>query len=599
MVFSILPPLFKRKHATSVTSRLADAQSLMAEGQDPVKGFSHLSVLAREGVPEAQFLVGQAYLNGTVVPANLVEGVRWVRRAAQKHWPDACFILATLYLYGLPPEAESEAEKTAASVFDTEPKVFVKPEANFEKSAYWAKIAATQGHADAQAMYGYVLCNGPEHIRNLEEGMVWYHKAVAAECVQGYLGLGLVILNTAQTDDEYKQAARYLKKAAESGLGTALYLMGVLAERGLGRPVDMAEAIQYYAVAADKNVSSAQAKYGMALMVGQNVAKDTTRGETFLRRAALSGDAEAAATLGDLYGRGGEFPPNYAEAIAWYRFASEHGHAAASYTLGTLYEEGIAVPQDPQEAERWFNKALELGHEGAPAGLGNLLLEGKISAHAGARVMKRYKEKADQGDLLSAFNFGVCLAEGVGVQKDEAEALKWLHKAAQGVVNAQYWYGTLLLTGKGAPPNLQEGRAWIEKAANAGMAQAELAYADLLLNGEGGEKNHEKALEFYRKAADAGLVWAMFSVGAMYGGGHDVPQDRLAAQKWFYAAAQKGNAAAQLMLGRYFAQGLAGEHNREQAKFWYQKAAAQNIPDAIKELAELTKQEDNLEPSLL
>jgi hypothetical protein len=41
------------------------------------------------------------------------------------------------------------------------------------------------------------------------------------------------------------------------------------------------------------------------------------------------------------------------------------------------------------------------------------------------------------------------------------------------------------------------------------------------------------------------------------------------------------------MLGRYFARGLAGTTDPEKAQFWLEKAAANGLPQAGKDLAQL------------
>ncbi|MEJ1978406.1 MAG: hypothetical protein WDN49_22050 [Acetobacteraceae bacterium] len=87
---------------------------------------------------------------------------------------------------------------------------------------------------------------------------------------------------------------------------------------------------------------SGMARWGLALMEGRGVAKDATGGESWLRRAALAGDAEAAVIVGDLYAKGGELPPNYAEAAIWFARAAELGHAAAARALGLLHLTGAA-----------------------------------------------------------------------------------------------------------------------------------------------------------------------------------------------------------------------------------------------------------------
>ena len=72
----------------------------------------------------------------------------------------------------------------------------------------------------------------------------------------------------------------------------------------------------------------------MALMQGITVPANPVEGNSWLRRAALVGDPEAAAAVGDLYAKGGKPPPNYAEAAMWFRRAAEAGHRGGARALG-------------------------------------------------------------------------------------------------------------------------------------------------------------------------------------------------------------------------------------------------------------------------
>jgi hypothetical protein len=58
-----------------------------------------------------------------------------------------------------------------------------------------------------------------------------------------------------------------------------------------------------------------------------------------------------------MYSGGGGVPPDYAEAVKWYRKAANQGDADAQFVLGTLYDEGRGVPQDYVEAHKWYNLA--------------------------------------------------------------------------------------------------------------------------------------------------------------------------------------------------------------------------------------------------
>ncbi len=76
-------------------------------------------------------------------------------------------------------------------------------------------------------------------------------------------------------------------------------------ERGLNVPQDRAAAAANYKQAAEKGHRGAQARWGFALMDGNGVEPTHVEGESWLRRAALAGDAEAAALVGDIYAKGG------------------------------------------------------------------------------------------------------------------------------------------------------------------------------------------------------------------------------------------------------------------------------------------------------
>jgi TPR repeat protein len=62
---------------------------------------------------------------------------------------------------------------------------------------------------------------------------------------------------------------KQLRRAAEAQLPTAIYLLGVLTESGLGVPRDPAVAAQLYHDAAEKGHRSAQVRWGLKLLEGR------------------------------------------------------------------------------------------------------------------------------------------------------------------------------------------------------------------------------------------------------------------------------------------------------------------------------------------
>ncbi len=313
--------------STSPSAALRRAVRLTEQG-DVKQAFPLLTRAARAGIAEAEYRVGRCYLEGAGVPPSLVEGVRWLERAANQGYVDAQARLATLSIHGLATStgcSGGSAAGSAANLFAANDAA----EPDFESGIRWARKAAEAGSADGQAVLGYILTSGPEHLRNLDEAHQWYERSAVAGCPQGALGYALSLARTAKDPEEQAKVAEYLRQAADAGLPTGLYLFAIMTERGLGVPADRPAAIQLFRQAAEKGNRPSQARWGLALMEGHSVAANPTEGESWLRRAALAGDPEAAAVVGDLYAKGGKLPPNYAEAAIWFRRGAEAGHRGA------------------------------------------------------------------------------------------------------------------------------------------------------------------------------------------------------------------------------------------------------------------------------
>lgn len=571
----------------------------MAAG-NRVEAIRVLAIAANRADPEACLRVAQAYLDGQGVPRNATEGMRWLERAARLDHVPAQALLSALLLRGL--GAAPSAGTTSALFNDpARPAGHTPPPPGFSEALEWARRSADAGSADGRAVLAYILTQGPEELRNPDKAAELYRLAAEAGSTQGALGHALALAAKGAEGSvdaaAQKKILHWLESAAKGGLPTAQYMLGELHERGLAGSVDLTAAATAYQAAAALGHRNAQARYGLALMQGRGIPKDELAGESWLRRAAMAGDPEAAALVGDLYarggtgqspaGKGGALPPNFLEAAQWYRRAAEAGHGAAARALGLLYLTGSGVGRDAEEAATWFRIAAARGDTAAQADLGNLALRGGGTPDDLARTCEWFQTAAERGDATAAFNLGICLLEGVGTERDPPKAAHWLRRAAESVPNAQFWYGRMLTQGNGVRADAAEGLVWITKAAQAGLAEAQVLLGSMLVNGEGGPKDHATAQVWFAHAAASGHAGAMFALGALAGGGHDVPTDRELAQNWFRAAAEKGHAHARLMLGRYLARGLAGPADPMQARRWLEQARDQGIAEAEGDLAAL------------
>ena len=109
---------------------------------------------------------------------------------------------------------------------------------------------------------------------------------------------------------------------------------------------------------------------------------------------------------------------------------------------------------------------------------------------------------ADQGDSRAQSLLGLMYSNGQGVQRNEAEAMKW------------YW-----------------------RAADQGEADAQVKIGDMYFEGRIVAQDYSEAGRWYRFAADHGNAAAQYYLGILYAKGEGVPLDNVLAHMWFNLAA--------------------------------------------------------------
>jgi TPR repeat protein/tetratricopeptide (TPR) repeat protein len=542
-------PLERVQVALSPSAALRRGAALITAGK-PERAFRLYARASRSGLAEAEYRIGRCYIEGAGVPPSRIEGIRWLEQAANRGHIEAQSLLAAICLHGGVCQSAPPAHGTASLFGVTE-----TTDPDYGAAMRWARMAAGNGSGEAQAVLAFILTSGPQDMRNLDEADFWYERSAAAGCPQGHLGHALALTRKGGGEEVQREVIANLRKSAEAELPTALYLLGVVSEHGLGAARDQAAAAEFYRRAAQKGHRTSQLRWGLALMHGDGVDTNCSEGETWLRRAASAGDPEAAALIGGLYAAGGNLPPNHVEAASWFHRAAEAGHKGAARSLGLLYITGAGVPRDPEEAARWLRVSATGGDTPAGAELGNLLLDGIGDEDDRVRVCREFQQAAASGDLVASFNYGVCLAQGVGAPRDDRQAAVWLRKAADRVAKAQFWYGRFLLEGRGVERDLAQGRSWIARAAESGLVDAQVTLGEMMLNGVGGRCDPPEALALLERAATNGHVGAMFASSLVHAGGRGVPANHIAARHWLRAAAEHGHEAARTMLARDVATG--------------------------------------------
>jgi len=192
-----------------------------------------------------------------------------------------------------------------------------------------------------------------------------------------------------------------------------------------------------------------------------------------------------------------------------------------------------------------------------------------------------YLDKAEAGDINAQSTVAFMNAKGLGVKKDEAEAVKWYRRAAeQGHLNSQYNLGVIYAKGRGVEQDFGEAFSWYLRAAEQGDQTAQSTVAMMYLKGIGTKKSQSGAFYWYRMAAEQGHVNSMYSLGELYAKGSTVGKDYRQAFEWFTRAAERGHVNAQLNLGYMYGKGQGVDRDDTEAYHWYRKAAESGHPIA-------------------
>ena len=208
-------------------------------------------------------------------------------------------------------------------------------------AARWSRLAAEQGHADAQSNLGVMYRNGRGVPQNDGEALRWY------------------------------------RLAAEQGHAGAQYNLGLTYANGHGVPQDYGEAVRWNRLAADQGYAGAQYMLGLMYGAGRGVSQDYVVAHTWANLAAAQGHEDAR-----------ELRDTLAEAM------SAAQRAAPEEEPGTAVQEMVqasaaSTPSEITEAEDSLAPSAQSGAD---------------EAYPGQHAAVRASAAQDQGELeLSAW----------------------------------------------------------------------------------------------------------------------------------------------------------------------------------------------------
>lgn len=176
---------------------------------------------------------------------------------------------------------------------------------------------AESGNAEAQAELGYCYFAGKGVDRNDEEAAKWLAKAATqgdktAEATLRNLSLLSGYLNYAEGGDPQYQVAMGLMYRWEGGIGL---------------PQDFQEAVRWYRLAAEKGDRNGQYSLGYMYEMGYGVGQNNAEAAGWYRKAADQGDVQAMYKLGTSYYKGEPLTGEEKDPVAARKFLEQYVNA--------------------------------------------------------------------------------------------------------------------------------------------------------------------------------------------------------------------------------------------------------------------------------
>lgn len=368
----------------------------------------YLDMLSRKGDMRATFSLAKMNYDGSrITQRNIRKAQRLFTKIARQYWDKTGKVIN-----GGPQGIEKVAGKAAAHIG----RMYLRGEGwdrSYEKAATWFRRGIANGDGHSQYLMGLMYRDGLGVPKDAFKAANYFTVAADADVAAAQSALGALFLD----QGELETAGRYFELAAGHGHIEAIYYLGELTNKGIGRERHCGMATTYYKVvaeaveelhsffreaneayqnndldtalltslmAAEQGYETAQSNAALlldeyppllplpaipGLSTSPKHASPTLLNSTLAllswTRSAKQSNADSLLKMGDYYLSGLGVPsPSPSQASTCYHSAADsHSSSQALWNLGWMHENGIAVDQDFHMAKRYYDLALEMSSE--------------------------------------------------------------------------------------------------------------------------------------------------------------------------------------------------------------------------------------------
>ncbi len=427
-----------------------DNESGMAQNLE--LSVKYFQLAADNGILAAINKMGELYLFGEVIPANLTKAISCFTAASEQGYGKASYWLGRLHTDGI-----GQLEK------DT------------QKAMNYYRKAIEQGYEEAR------------------EWMEQLQKNLVDETITD------IEIPQDKSDEElYKDAKNALEKAQ---FKTAYAYFSYLTQRNHAESFNELGDMYFYGRGMAINQAKALELYKKA------AALDSVYG--FFNVGFLYNEINAIKGMALLYLLGQGVTQNNAMGAFYLKKAADKGNAWAMYHLGRLYYYGEGIPRNPKLALDYLQMAYDANYPDACSLLGLLYERGEGTAPNIELANKLYIRGHELGDNQSMWYLACNYLDGNGLPKDYKRAEKLFIQAIErGNEPARIDLARMIFHGLGTVQDPQKAYEIIKPCLEQGYGRAYMLMGEVYENGLGVEKDYKQAKELYRKALDLGYSFA-------------------------------------------------------------------------------------------
>lgn len=181
--------------------------------------------LLKKGDPRTQYEIGKRFYQGKVVPKNLPEAYKWIKKSAdQGHYP-AQNLLGLMYSYGLGMKSDPE------------------------KAIYWYTLAAKQGDVASQFNLGNMYLAGKGVPVDYYKAHKWYLLAAKQGDANAQFNIGTMYAKGTGVEQNNAEAVKWYLLSAKQGDLDAMTNLAYKYFHGVGVKQDYVKAYMWWKVA--------------------------------------------------------------------------------------------------------------------------------------------------------------------------------------------------------------------------------------------------------------------------------------------------------------------------------------------------------------